>query len=380
MPGTSKTESDSMSDALDFYHSIVEKRERAREMFEFEWCHIIRKAGKKYRDGDSITRVAEDLDIDCDKAEEAMTVFQLIYRDPPTDVSSRGLLAGYRFFIDDYDVADLADDSERPAEKYEEDIREFVGSIYQKYDVDSVDLRAPPDEYDGETPSQIAWKAILQSNAPSAIDEVVEAPEISPIGLDIDFSPLTEALEEYQGEVNQALQQSIQNFDSPDSYDPNQTSVDQFAKQAGKRILQRFIDDLEELDDEPIQAFLERLHRGLGAYESEDYMLACFAFISIQDGLMMTLCLRDDEMERGEDGYFTPQQRKTALKNSYEEVDQEFRDLESDDVIPHLDEFLEHRNHIMHGNLNAFFDENIATISLLFLVFTLFTVLEGREE
>ena len=209
-----------------------------------------------------------------------------------------------------------------------------MGSIYQKYDVDSVDLRAPPDEYDGETPSQIAWKAILQSNAPSAIDEVVEAPEISPIGLDIDFSPLTEALEEYQGEVNQALQQSIQNFDSPDSYDPNQTSVDQFAKQAGKRILQRFIDDLEELDDEPIQAFLERLHRGLGAYESEDYMLACFAFISIQDGLMMTLCLRDDEMERGEDGYFTPQQRKTALKNSYEEVDQEFRDLESDDVIP----------------------------------------------
>ena len=95
---------------------------------------------------------------------------------------------------------------------------------------------------------------------------------------------------------------------------------------------------------------------------------------------MMTLCIRRDEMERGDDGYFTPQQRKTALKNSYEEIDQEFRDLESDDVIPHLEEFLSHRNHIMHGNLNAFFDENIATISLLFLIFTLFTVLEWREE
>jgi hypothetical protein len=219
-----------MSDALEFYHNLVEKRERAREMFEFEWCHIIREAGKKYRAGDSITRVAEDLDIDFDKAEEAMTVFQLIYRDPPTDVSSRGLLAGYRFFVDNYDVADLADDSERPAEKYEEDIREFVGSIYQKHDVDNTDLRAPPDAYDGETPSQIAWKAILQSGTPSVIDEVVEASKVSPVGLDIDFSPLTEALEEYQGEVNQALQQSIQNFDPPASYDPDQTSIDQFAK------------------------------------------------------------------------------------------------------------------------------------------------------
>jgi len=34
----------------------------------------------------------------------------------------------------------------------------------------------------------------------------------------------------------------------------------------------------------------------------------------------------------------------------------------------------------MHGNPKAFFDENIAIISILFLDFTIFTVLEWSEE
>ncbi|MFD1646019.1 hypothetical protein [Haloarchaeobius litoreus] len=375
-----ETENQAMSDALEFYHNLIEKRESAREMFEFDWCLTIRKAGKMYRDGESTRNIAEELDIDRDKAEEAMTVSHLIYRDPPDDVSSRGLLAGYRFFVDNYDVEDLAADSERAAEKYKEDIQEFVGSVYQKHDVEQTDPGPPSDEYKGKSPSQVAWKTILQSDVPSALDEIVEATRVSPVELDIDFAPLIRALEKYEDEVNQALQQSIQNFDPPDSYDPDQTVVDQFAKQTGKRSLRKFIQELEELNDEPIQGFLERLHRGLGAYESGDYLLACFVFISVQDGLMTTLCIRRDEMKRGKDGYFTPQQRKTALENSYEELDREFRDLETDEVIPHLDDFLDHRDHIMHGHLDSFFDENIATIALLFLVFTLFTVLEWSNE
>ena len=180
--------------------------------------------------------------------------------------------------------------------------------------------------------------------------------------------------------MNQELEKAIQELDSPEEYDAQKVNIDTIAANEGERVLSKFIDELDDYKDKEIGGLQDRLQHGYDAYQDDEYMLSCFVFISVQDGLMTHLCTKRDEMEPNDNGFFEIEKRIPSLKKCYNEVERDFEGLEWSDIEEHVDYFVQHRNRIMHGNPKAFFDENIAIISILFLDFTIFTVLEWSEE
>jgi hypothetical protein len=94
---------------------------------------------------------------------------------------------------------------------------------------------------------------------------------------------------------------------------------------------------------------------------------------------MDALCSEQGKTPNG-DGYYTSSQKREALKEAYEKIDHGYYGVDADQIESNLEDFWEHRNAIMHGSLIAHFDKNIATISLLFLMFSLYTILEVVYE
>ncbi|MFC7079646.1 hypothetical protein [Halorussus caseinilyticus] len=83
----------------------------------------------------------------------------------------------------------------------------------------------------------------------------------------------------------------------------------------------------------------------------------------------------DDQSRFGDDIYRWDTKRDT-LARLYEG----WYDVDTGKFIQNLDAFYQHRNAIMHGDPLAYFDRNIATISLLFLDATLYTVIEYADQ
>ncbi|WP_157972297.1 hypothetical protein [Saliphagus sp. LR7] len=112
---------------------------------------------------------------------------------------------------------------------------------------------------------------------------------------------------------------------------------------------------------------------------------AFYLLISTQDGLISWLCEHDDCVdpsftnEGGSDVYLGKKKKK-VVENSYEEYNvfsvvnsgTEFRRKWAD--------FWYHRHRIMHGHPEAFFDENLAITSLLFLTSIANLVLQRMDD
>jgi hypothetical protein len=369
-----------MSDLQEVYEKITGYGERAIACVEFEWCQIVREAGGMHRDGESIGKVSNELDIEVNDAREAMTVAQIIFNSPPEEASAIAYNTGYRFFVEMEDTDSIASTSDRSINEVKKNIREFVGTVYVARDVEGTELTTPPDEFEGESPGRKAFNTLYKNEVAEEIEEVNESVRSVDITAGIDLSPILSALSDYQKVANRKLEEAIQELEPPDEYDPQQVSIDTIAVNEGQRALERFIHKLDDYDGEEIADFQDRLQRGYDAYQDDEYMLACFVFISVQDGLMTHLCTKREEMEPNDNGFFEIEKRIPSLKKCYNEVERDFNDLEWDDIEEPVDYFVKHRNRIMHGNPKAFFDENIAIISLLFLVFTIFTVLTWSEE
>lgn len=372
--------SNRMSDLQEVYEKITGYDERAIACVEFEWCQIVREAGRMYRDGEGIGKISNTIDIRDNDAREAMTVAQIIFNSPPEEVSARAYNTGYRFFVEKEDANSIASTDARSINEVKKEIREFVGTVYAARDVEGTELTAPPDEFEGESPRVKAASTLHENNVAEEIVEINKSVPSVDITAGIDLSPILSALSEYQEVANQKLEEAIQELEPPEEYDPQQVSIDTIAVDEGVRALERFIDELDAIHGEEIADLQGRLQRGYDAYQDEEYMLACFVFISVQDGLMTHLCTKREEMEPNDNGFFEIEKRIPSLKKCYNEVERDFNDLEWNNIEESVDHFVEHRNHIMHGNPKAFFDENIAIISLLFLVFTIFTVLTWSEE
>ena len=112
----------------------------------------------------------------------------------------------------------------------------------------------------------------------------------------------------------------------------------------------------------------ERYCEGFEAYISGDYQKAIFTFLSCLDGILKEFCILKNYPYRGTFPTFEVSRTHfmSYYKMGFAADNAQFQDR--------LKAFFNHRNQIMHGDRHAYFDENIATISLLFLGLVFYTV------
>lgn len=369
-----------MSDVHELLETLRQKREEQQRLVEFRWCETIREAGHLYQETEDVSQVVEDLGLDEDRAREALKLFQLIYSYPLDVASTRGYMAGIRFFVRENSIEEVAEEDDWSVEAAKDYVREFVGALYQEHDLSSVELEDPPREFTGGVPAEKLAETIDRVDW-EPVNKGMQRLERTLQGVlaDIDFGDIIASIREHYLEVQQALENGIQNFDNPENYEINDVEIDNRAQQVGVESVASLLKDLEESDEEELDDYIGRIDRGLEAYLNEEFMLPCFIFISVQDGLMDILCSDQGKTPDG-NGYYTSSQKRQALKEAYEEIDHGYYGVDADKIEANLEDFWDHRNAIMHGSLTAYFDENISTISLLFLMFTLYTILEVVYE
>ncbi|MCY4730348.1 hypothetical protein KY092_07230 [Natronomonas gomsonensis] len=185
----------------------------------------------------------------------------------------------------------------------------------------------------------------------------------------IDWTSLYEAIESYFEEISRVIANDISGLDSPEDYDPDDLSVTPVAEQLGRESLDNLIEEIESGGYSDLEEYLDRLKTGREHFDNNSYGAAAFYFISVQDGLMSMLC---DHFgySTNDDGYYGRSKKVNAFAQAYS--NQEFHGVETGDVIPPYEDFYEHRNAIVHGSpSSAYLDQDIAVLSMLFLMLTL---------
>jgi len=155
-----------------------------------------------------------------------------------------------------------------------------------------------------------------------------------------------------------AIQNGITNFNDPEDYDPADVSIDPltlgFSINQGRGML-------DDIKSSHFDYLSDRYCEGFKGYMSGDYQKAIFTFLSCLDGMLKEFCISKNGSYRGTFPTFEESRTHfmTYYKMGFWADDAQFQDR--------LKAFFDHRNQIMHGDRYAYFDENIATISLLFL-------------
>lgn len=131
----------------EFMETIEERRRERREQVSFEWVESIREAGELYRKLEDIDAVSDELNRPEERIREAVTVYRLIFEEPPEEVAVKASTPGRAFFSLEQDVTEELDDDEE--EPIEDLLREYVGAVYLEHNVDEEPIGEPPE---GSTP------------------------------------------------------------------------------------------------------------------------------------------------------------------------------------------------------------------------------------
>ncbi|WP_336136247.1 hypothetical protein [Natronomonas amylolytica] len=131
----------------EFMETIEERRRERREQVSFEWVESIREAGELYRKLEDIDAVSDELNRPEERIREAVTVYRLIFEEPPEEVAVKASTPGRAFFSLEQDVTEELDDDEE--EPIEDLLREYVGAVYLEHNVDEEPIGEPPE---GATP------------------------------------------------------------------------------------------------------------------------------------------------------------------------------------------------------------------------------------
>ncbi|GGN96102.1 hypothetical protein [Haloarcula pellucida] len=126
----------------EFMEAIEEQRRERREQVSYEWVETVREAGELYRESEDTEAVAEDLGRSEERTREAVTVYRLIFEEPPEEVAMKASMPGRAFFSLDQEVEEAVDEEE-PVEDL---LREYVGAIYLEYNVGEEPVGDPPEE------------------------------------------------------------------------------------------------------------------------------------------------------------------------------------------------------------------------------------------
>lgn len=128
----------------EFMEAIEERRRERREQVSYEWVETVREAGELYRDSKDVDAVSEELGRSEVTTREAVTVYRLIFEEPPEEVAVKASTPGRAFFSLDQDVEEAVDeDGEEPIEDL---LREYVGAVYLEHDVAEEPVGEPPEE------------------------------------------------------------------------------------------------------------------------------------------------------------------------------------------------------------------------------------------
>lgn len=145
--------------------------------------------------------------------------------------------------------------------------------------------------------------------------------------------------------------------------------IEVFVEVYAEAVVKTFIN---ETDEEFLAAYQQRFERGLESFQQDDPYGSIFLFLSLQDGLMQWLCKQADAPKNG-NGNYNISTKRNVLADSYRRATRSGADvslLNTDEFLRNLHTFSRHRNAIVHGDPEATFDMDIATVSLLFLSLT----------
>lgn len=183
------------------------------------------------------------------------------------------------------------------------------------------------------------------------------------------LSAIAEMKEEYE-RTKELIENGIQNFETPQQYDPSAFKASTQTEKLARRHYASALERLYQREESQIEPYINRIYRGGKAYTDGEYMLACFAIISIHDGLLTMIC-SEHGMEMSGDGYYTALDKRDGLKGAYRDMDMKYFGVHEGRIVDNLERFWEHRNAIMHGDPVAHFDRNIATVAMLFTAITM---------
>lgn len=387
----------------DYMENWEDQRQEAREQVDYEWCLLVRDAGELFRNVASIQTVAEELGIDEELAEEAVRLYiQIFSSDFDGDIFP-GMEAGIRFFRSNRSAEELLEVTipESP-DDVRLHVREFVGSVILRYpDLEDADLtadipetpeRAPPREEMAELFDGTLQAAVQQMRNPLVgVDfSSFVAPQfrfeeiISEALVGAAFEEMLESMREQlqstfedvqviierQRELERTLREGISNFEHPREYSPDDIDVSDGAERVAVQMMEDYLAELEDADVDDVQPYYSRMRIGLDRYQDGEYMLSIFLFLSVQDGLLGMLV---DEF--GVDEGRQVERKETAFQQGYRHFL-----LSGEEAASTWSDFWQHRNAIMHGDKDVYFDRNIATISLLFLDLALYSVLDVLTE
>jgi len=175
---------------------------------------------------------------------------------------------------------------------------------------------------------------------------------------------ISQRLKKLYFQYKTAFTEGINNFEPPETYTPAQTKLHLWAEELAR---QEGFDLLEQLETGTFSFMLDRYRKGFEAYLQEEYQLATFTFISMIDGMIKKFY----EMHKGID--VSCSDKRPTFKSGLNHLKMHYKM----DVFVGKPEFeirlralFKHRNEIMHGGQYSYFDKNISSIALLFLIVT----------
>lgn len=159
------------------------------------------------------------------------------------------------------------------------------------------------------------------------------------------------------------------------------------AKTAAENWATQFLDEFEDVDNGYFDRLSSWVEDGLDEFQAEPDRpyAAIHIFISMQDALLWWLCYQDDDITTDETNdvdlpKYGTEEKQDALRKHY----QAYFGVEEDEPARisdfKWDCFWAHRHAIMHGDLYATYDMNIATTALLFFALTAHSVLKVIED
>ncbi|MFC5133491.1 MULTISPECIES: hypothetical protein [Haloferacaceae] len=198
------------------------------------------------------------------------------------------------------------------------------------------------------------------------------------------WEAIRETLEELREGIRIAVEEQLR-LEMP--WDYESIEPDPAAKAAAENWVSQFLEEFEEVDDEYFERLTSRVEDGLDDFQDEPDRpyAAIHIFISMQDALLWWLCYQDDDITTEETNEidlpkYGTEEKQTALRDHY----QAYFGVEEGDPARisdfKWDCFWAHRHAIMHGDLYATYDMNIATTALLFFALTAHSVLHVIEE
>ncbi len=165
-----------------------------------------------------------------------------------------------------------------------------------------------------------------------------------------------------------AIQEGITNFKKPEDYDSSSVTIHELTRAFS---ISSGIDMLDDIKDSHFDYLYDRYEEGVEAYFKKDYQKAIFTFLSCLDGIMKEFCEQHKSTDCKYSGKFPTHERSRTHFMSHYRMEFAADNAQFQD---RLKAFFDHRHQIMHGDRYAYFDENIAIVSLLFLGLVFYTV------